>query len=62
MNEQTTTPDETPAAFAAYDVTLRRFVGGVHRGDKARDTAGKSDAAKAAKADDHQVEIRRVQG
>lgn len=49
-------------AFAAYDKTLQRFVGGVHRGDKARDAAGKSPEAEAARKDGHRVEIRQVQG
>lgn len=61
---QDTIPEDTVehdgSGYAAYDVTLQRFVGGVHRGPKAKAEAGRSDAAKAAKDDDHQVEVRRV--
>jgi hypothetical protein len=47
-------------AYAAYDVTLQRFVGGVHRGPKGKAEAGKSDAHRDAKDAGHQVEVRQV--
>lgn len=54
-------PEDTRGdGFAAYDVTLQRFVGGVHRGSKAKADAGKSDEHKAAKDAGHQVEVRQV--
>lgn len=52
-------PQDT-GAFAAYDKTLERFVGGVHRGDKAKTTARNSPQAKAAKDAGHTVEVRQV--
>lgn len=55
-----TSDTDAGGRFAAYDTTLQRFVGGVHRGKSARADAGKSDEAKAAKADGHQVEVRQV--
>lgn len=46
--------------FAAYDKTLERFVGGVHRGTGAKRAAGSSRQAKAARDQDHDVEVRAV--
>lgn len=54
-------PEDTRGeGYAAYDLTLQRFVGGVHRGAKAKADAGKSADHKAAKDAGHRVEVRQV--
>jgi hypothetical protein len=52
--------DVEGGAFAAYDTTLQRFVGPVHRGKSAKANAGKSPQAKAAKDAGHGLEVRGV--
>lgn len=48
------------SGFAAFDVTLGHFVGGVHRGDGAKKAAGESRQAKAARDAGRKVEVRPV--
>lgn len=49
-----------PSGFAAFNVTLARFIGGVHRGEDARQAAEDSRQVKAARDAGHEVEVRPV--